>query len=125
MILGFILIFVTGRAFYQLAHEYGKNTWGYAIAGVVSYYAVTIVSAFVLAIIVELFSPGTITESNEKFFGYLAIPFGVLACWGFYKWLKSSWERNRQPGETLDTLDGDMMSGSNDTISQEDNPTFR
>ncbi len=112
MIIGIVLIVLVGRAFYQLAHEYDKSRWGYAIAGVASYYIGLFTSAFIVGIVIELISPGTITESNENMFGLLAIPFGALVCWGFYTWLKRSWERARSAEalNTLDTLDGEMIN---------------
>lgn len=114
MIIGLVLIILVGKAFYQLAFEYDRNKWGYAIAGVASYYIGIIVSAFVIGIIVELNSPGYITESNETMFSLIAIPFGVAACWGFYAYLKRSWQRN-QTASKIETLDGDMIGNSNQT----------
>ena len=106
--LGLILIYLVGKKFYELAFEYNKSRWGYAIAGVVSYYAGYLLSVFIIATIVEISSPGYITDSNELLFSVLGIPFGALICWGFYKMLERNWskDKNTQPN----TLDGGMIN---------------
>lgn len=112
---GLLLLYFVGKAFYNLAFEYEKHKWGYAIAGVVSYYVGIMASAFIIGIVVEINSPGYITESNETLFSLIAIPFGVALCWGFYTYLKRSWQRD-QATSKLGTLDGDMIQNSNHTL---------
>jgi hypothetical protein len=110
--LGLVLIYFVGRKFYELAFEYNKSKWGFALAGVVSYYAVLLISVFIIGIIVEINSPGYITESNEMMFGLLGIPFGLLGCWGFYKILENNWSKDRAEAQP-DTLDGGMINDTN------------
>jgi hypothetical protein len=112
MLLGLILIIFVGKKFYELAHEYDKSRWGFAIAGVVSYYGCMIISAFIIGIIIELSSPGYINESNERWIGLLGVPFAILGCWGFYKILEKNWSKTRGNGQP-DTLDGGMINNSN------------
>ncbi|MBL7834029.1 MAG: hypothetical protein JNK18_08745 [Cyclobacteriaceae bacterium] len=109
--LGLLLIYFVGRKFYELAFEFDKSRWGYAIAGVVSYYAGTILSALIIATIIEINSPGYITESNEWAVSLLGIPFGVLVCWGLFKTLEKNWSKEKaaQPN----TLDGGMINSNN------------
>jgi amino acid permease len=113
--LGLLLIYFVGKKFYELAFEYDKSKWGFAIAGVVSYYAGFLVSVFIIAAIVEINSPGYINESNELLFSVLGIPFGVAVCWGFYKILEKNWSKSRsaQP----DTLDGAMINDNTNHIN--------
>lgn len=113
--LGIILIYFVGRKFYQLAFDHDKSKWGFAIAGVAVYYAFTFISAFVIALLLEISSPGYITESNEMWLGMLGIPIGVLACWGFYKILENNWSKSRIEAQP-DTLDGGMINNTNDRL---------
>jgi hypothetical protein len=110
--LGLLLIYFVGKKFYELAFEYEKNKWGFAIAGVLSYYGGIVISMFILGFVIEINSPGYITESNETLFGLLGIPFGVLACWGFYKLLENNWRKDKAAVQP-DTLDGGMINDSN------------
>lgn len=110
--LGLLLIYFVGRKFYELAFEYDKSKWGFAIAGVVSYYAGFLISLFIIGIVIELNNPGYVDESNDIWLGILGIPFGVLGCWGFYKILENSWSKARSSAQP-DTLDGGMINDSN------------
>lgn len=110
--LALILIYFVGKKFYELAFEYNKSRWGFAIAGVVSYYGSFLISVVIIATIVEINSPGYITESNEMLFSILGIPFGVLGCWGFYKLLENNWSKDRVEAQP-NTLDGGMINDSN------------
>lgn len=91
--LGLVLIYFIGRAFYQLAEAYGKHQWGHAILGVVSYYGGTIIAGIVMFVIYDLSSLGSIDEMNEMALNLMAVPFGLLACWGVYKLLERRWDR--------------------------------
>lgn len=110
--LGLILIYLVGKKFYELAFEYNKSRWGYAIAGVVSYYAGYLLSVLIIATIVEINNPGYITDSNELIFSVLGIPFGALICWAFYRMLEKNWSKDKsaQPN----TLDGGMINDNAD-----------
>lgn len=110
--LGLLLIYFVGKKFYDLAFEYDRSRWGFAIAGVVCYYAFTFICAFVIALFIEINSPGYITDSNEIWIGMLGIPFGILACWGLYKILENSWIKARAQAQP-NTLDSGMIDNSN------------
>ncbi len=113
--LGLFLIYFVGKAFYNLAHEYDKSRWGFAIAGVVSYYGGIFLSVVIIATIVEMNSPGYITESNDMLFSLLGIPFGILACWSFYTILKNNW--SKRPTTQPNTLDGGMINSSDQNVN--------
>jgi len=110
--LGLILIYFVGKKFYELAHEHDRSRWGFAIAGVASYYASAICAGVVIATIIEINSPGYLNDANDMWFGLLGIPFGILACWGFYKILENNWSKARVEAQP-DTLDGGMINDPN------------
>ncbi|MCB0457797.1 MAG: hypothetical protein R2776_08375 [Flavobacteriaceae bacterium] len=94
--LGIILIYWIGRYFYQLAEKFDKNKWGFAVLGVVSYYAASFIGGIILGIIGEIISPGWIDTTSEMVLGLIALPFGILGCYGLYIYLKKSWEKRKK-----------------------------
>ena len=100
--LGLILIYWIGKYFYKLAEEYGKNKWGYAILGIVSYYGGIIVFSFITGIVVELTAPGAIESMNETLLGLMMIPFGFLSCYLLYKYFAKTWKKNLPVDEIQD-----------------------
>ena len=91
--LGLLLLYWVGKYFYKLAEEHDKSKWGFAILGIVSYYAEMVLFSFIAGIVMELVSPGFVDTMNEMLFGILMIPLGVLCCYIFYKALESSWKK--------------------------------
>lgn len=106
--LGLLLIYFVGKAFYDLAGKYNKSQWGFAILGVVSYYGGLLIGGFIIGIIMELNSPGYVDDSNSTFLGLLAIPLGVLTCWLTYVLLKRAWSKPKEIERN--TLDADLIS---------------
>ena len=108
--LGLFLIYYLGKSFYTLAQKHEKKPWGYAVLGVVSYYAGSIIGGVLLAIPIELFAEGGIEEFNNFLLGLLGVPFGLLGAYLTYKLLEK-----RFKGETIttigrpDILDDDLM----------------
>ncbi|MEM7102932.1 MAG: hypothetical protein AAF502_07385 [Bacteroidota bacterium] len=110
--LGIILIYFLGRYFYDLADSYGKNKWGFAILGVVSYYTTTIIVGFVLVLAIELSSPGTIDTINDFLLDLILMPLGLLGTWLLYKYLEKRFanELNKSTdGINSDILDDDFL----------------
>ncbi|MCB0545066.1 MAG: hypothetical protein KDC61_11175 [Saprospiraceae bacterium] len=104
--LGLIFIYFIGKYFYDLAEEYGKHNWLYAIAGIVCYYAGSFIFGVILGVGIEIWSPGFLNEMNNKALGYIAIPFGVLTCVGMYYLLKRHWSKGREGhADILDDID--------------------
>lgn len=91
--LGLFLIYFIGKKFYDLAAKYHKHQWGFAIAGVASYYAGTFIAGILIVLYVELWSSTSIDDVNDMALGFMVLPFGLLACFGFYKLLEKNWER--------------------------------
>ncbi|NQX84417.1 MAG: hypothetical protein HRT67_00585 [Flavobacteriaceae bacterium] len=89
---GFVLILVIGKYFYQLAQDYGKRTWVFAILGIVMFYVAGFIFAIVLGLIDLLFDLN-INWDNARGVNLLSIPIGILADYIFYKFLEKKWKK--------------------------------
>ena len=107
MLLGLILIFFVGKAFYDLAGRHDKNQWGFAILGIATYYAGIMTAGFLMGIISEL-GIFSFYDYSEPVLGIMGFPFGVLACWGTYVLLKKHWNKPKSV-DAGDVLDGDLF----------------
>lgn len=106
--LGFVLIYFVGKGFYNLALNYGKSKWLFAILGVVSYYAGLLLGGFIIGMIYVLTTASEVEKSMETVLSLAAIPVGVLCCWGFYKILEKQWGKAKlKTNEQV--LDSDMI----------------
>lgn len=111
--IGLILLFFVGKAFYVLAENHGKAKLPFAVLGVASYYAGLFLGGMIIAICYEVLMDGSIDDINDMLLGLLGLPFGVLTCWGLYTILKRSWSRKETfsaPEEILDANLGDQHS---------------
>lgn len=106
--LGLLLIYFIGKYFYDLAHEYGKSRWGYAILGVVSYYAGEIIGGAMLGIAIAFGAEG-LANVPELVLGLITVPVGILTCWGTYKLLQRQWQKSALLHRG-DTLDSDLIN---------------
>lgn len=95
--IGLVLIYFIGKAFYDLASRFNQSKWGFAILGIVSYYLGLLLGGFSIGILYEIFSPGEIENVSEPLLGAMAIPAGALACWGLYKFLEKKWSNPPVP----------------------------
>lgn len=91
--LGLLLIYFIGKYFADLAEQHEQHKWLYAILGVLSYYAGTFLAGILIAIGLELLSEASIDEMSDIALSFMALPFGLLACWGFYQFLKRKWSQ--------------------------------
>ena len=91
--LGLLLIYFIGKYFYQLAELHHKSKWGFAILGVVTYYAGTIVFGFGLGIFAVITNNNSILEMDNLVLGIIALPFGLLATWALYGALNKNWQK--------------------------------
>jgi uncharacterized membrane protein YeiB len=108
--IGLVLLFFAAKAFYDLAARNDRNKWLYAILGVVSYYAGTFIGGIAIALVYEIGMDGSIDDINDTLLGILGIPFGVLLCFGFYKYLQSTWSKAASTRRGLDeVLDADFI----------------
>jgi amino acid transporter len=93
--LGLVLVYFIGKKFHELANDYEKSPWPFAILGVATYYAGTFLFGLLLGITLEIFSPGTLEGMHDFVLGLIAIPFGLFSCWGLYYLLRRIWEGQR------------------------------
>lgn len=97
--LGLILIYWIGKYYYELADEYGKSKWGYAIIGVVAYYFGTFVAGILIAII----APTFISTASTIGISLIALPLGLLATYGLFTFFKKNFKKNNI--NSIDELD--------------------
>ena len=102
--LGLILIYFVGRAFYRLAETYNRSKWLFAILGVVAYYVTQFIfQAVVLGFMMT--SGNEITFSTEMTVILISILIGALGVRLFYFLLKRNWENNPKAVSNSDLLD--------------------
>lgn len=106
--IGLFLIYWIGKSFYELAHEHDKSRWGFAILGVVSYYAGTMIAGVILALLSEAGIIGSIDNMNPIALSALGLPMGLLTCWLLYRLLKSQWSKRREEPDT-EVIDRDLL----------------
>lgn len=107
--IGLLLIYFIGKAFYELAFTYNKNKWLFAILGVVSYYIGTFVLGIALGVYVLISENNSILNTDDLVLNLLALPFGLLACWGFYVILRNNWKKQPVISST-DLLDDNNLN---------------
>lgn len=106
--IGLLLIYFIGREFYRLAREYEKHKWGFAILGIASYYAGTFIGGIIIALFSHIVLLYPFEDMSDWLIGLIAVPFGLLACTGTFKFLKSRWKKHL-PSTEATTLDGDLV----------------
>lgn len=97
--LGLLLLYWIGKYYSQLAEEYQKSKWGYAILGIVSYYGGILFFSAIVGVFGELMYPGFSDNINETLFGIVMLPFGILSCYLLYKYLEKTWKKNKPDNE--------------------------
>jgi hypothetical protein len=109
--LGLFIIYFIGREFYNLAHDFDKSRWGFAILGIASYYFGTFVAGIILGVIVA-FSNSNFLETTPKILiNLMSLPVGLLFCWGFYKILEKQWSKKSRAIES-NVLDGSIIDNN-------------
>jgi cellobiose-specific phosphotransferase system component IIC len=90
--LGLLLLYWVGKAFYDLAKQYGRGPWPYAILAIVCYYGLQFIVGGV-AVLVMMDQDGYFNESDLEGFGLniLGVVIGALGTWVFYRLLKKKW----------------------------------
>ncbi|MFK7757239.1 MAG: hypothetical protein AB8B53_09945 [Flavobacteriales bacterium] len=100
--LGLILIYFLGKAFYDLAAEHGRSRWGTAISGVCFYIALQVLFVVVLIFVVDSFE-----TINTFLIDIIGIGVGALAAYILYQYLKFKWE-NQPVHSDYELLDDDL-----------------
>lgn len=94
--LGLILLAYIGHKFFDLAKLHKKNEWLFAILGVLIYFVGTFIAGIAMFIFFKVSSPETIARIDETpsyIMDLIALPFGILAAYLSYYFLKKSWEK--------------------------------
>lgn len=102
--LGLIPLYFIGKYFSELAHEHNRSRWGFAILGIVVYFA----SQFILGLLLGIAMVATDTEMTsgmEIGLNLGGIVLGLGAIWLFYYLLKRSWEKKRTQQSDSQLLD--------------------
>ncbi|GAB5400405.1 MAG: hypothetical protein Aureis2KO_19900 [Aureisphaera sp.] len=99
--LGLVLIYFIGKNFYTLAEKHNRSKWGFAVLGVVSYYAGAFIFGILLGIYIELWGSMSIDDYSDLALGFMAMPFGILTCIGLYQILKRIWKKETKVDEDL------------------------
>ncbi|MGD1842133.1 MAG: hypothetical protein ACFB0B_14735 [Thermonemataceae bacterium] len=93
---GLVVIYFIGKAYYTLAEEYKQSKWTYAVAGVAVYYLGSFLGGITWGIIFEIYEEGYIDTVDDLMLGLLSLPFGIATCLGSYKLLKQRWQRRQE-----------------------------
>lgn len=91
--LGYVLIFFLGKWFYDLAKKFDKSKWLFALLGIAVYYAGTFLAGIIIGLLAVAFDFYAILELPDVALGLIALPFGLLAAWGFRKILIQNWQK--------------------------------
>ncbi|MDH4472841.1 MAG: hypothetical protein QE487_09535 [Fluviicola sp.] len=90
--LGLLLIYFVGRAFYRLAETHKRSKWLFAILGVVTYYVTQFL--FALGLLSYMMSRGReFTSGDELVITLVGILVGGIGVSAFYAILKRAWEK--------------------------------
>jgi thiamine transporter ThiT len=106
--IGLALIYFIWKYFSELAFEFEKSRWGYALLGIATYYGGTFMGGLILGIIGLLMESDFPNNMDNVALNFLALPFGFLAVWGLYHLLKRNWSRNAKNSDN-DSLDSDLF----------------
>jgi len=92
--LGIILIYFLGKYFYELAQDYYKHRWLFAILGVLSYYfGAIVIGGLLLGFGLEFFGESSIDSYSDIEISLMVIPFGIACAYLFYFLLKRQWKK--------------------------------
>ncbi|MGX7666861.1 hypothetical protein [Flavobacterium pedocola] len=101
--IGILLIFSVGKYFYQLADNYNKNKWVYAILGVISYYAGQLIGGVILGVCSMAFDIEVDWDDNVLM-TVIGLPIGIATCWLFYYLLKKKWSKAVVEQDSIDDI---------------------
>ena len=95
--LGILLLFFIGKFFYKLAEKYEKTKWGYAILGIITYYAGTFIYGVAYVFIFFMMYPDAYEDDmNELLMSLTAIPIGIASAYLLYYLLEKNWKKNAE-----------------------------
>ena len=104
--LGLILLYWLGKYFYLLAEKHNKHKWGFAILGVISYYAGSFIAGMIIGVAIIYFQGEyALDEMSDISMSLISLPFGLLSTWGLYQFLKKRWQKETVPVTNAEILD--------------------
>lgn len=106
--IGLVLIYFIGKYFYDLAMEFQRKPWPYAILGVASFYGSQILFGAAIFVIAELMDYPEFFGMEETALNLLGIPAGVLFTWISYKLVQRNFKRKTIHTD-VDVLDGEFI----------------
>jgi len=96
-VLGLIIVFFIGKYFYQLADEYDKTKWLFAILGIAVYYTGSIlIGGIIIGLGGYFLFDYDIESTNDLALGIMLMPFGILTCYVVYGLLEKKWKRQEK-----------------------------
>ncbi|NMM48775.1 hypothetical protein [Marinigracilibium pacificum] len=107
--LGIALLYWIGKYFYNLADQFNRSKWGFAILGIVIYFIGTVIGGIILGLIEFMLDVNIFTDLPDIVLNLLTIPFGILCDYILYKVLEKSWSKRGNLSE-LETIDGGMLN---------------
>jgi hypothetical protein len=111
-VIGILLLYFIWKFYTDLAVEYGKNKWGYALLGIASYYAGAITGGFIIGITGTLIDQDPFEGMSDSMAGLIAFPFGVLTVWLLHRYLRKRWSNNKPRFAESESLDNDLLNSS-------------
>ncbi len=106
--LGYLLLFIVGKTFYNLALKYSKNKWLFAFSGIAAYYLGLYIGIVFFALFSAITGYPYFDSVNESILSVLALPFGLLLSLVFYIFLKRKWSTIKMK-DTSDILDTNFL----------------
>ena len=103
--LGILLIYFIGKAFYDLAAKYDRTKLLFAFIGVASYYAGTFIAGLIFGFLIET---GMMEPISEVALIFIALPSGILVCVSLYYILKNYFSKNKIINNDEEILDTDF-----------------
>ena len=88
-----LLLYFVGKMFFELAHQYKRKPWPYAILGVLVFYGGMILLGIFLEIIMVLVDSTIFLTLNSFVRTLVLIPLGILSAWILYKSLERNWKK--------------------------------
>ena len=109
----------------EFAKNYDKNNVPYIIAGIASFYGSSFLFGVIIGFVYLVFFPesisidGDIAGMSEKALGFIALPFGLLACYLLHRFLSKKWEKEKQESQpNIDDIgmDRDYLNQGEDEV---------
>ncbi|HYG40715.1 MAG TPA: hypothetical protein VD908_18950 [Cytophagales bacterium] len=105
--IGILLLYFIGKAFFTLKEQSKKGKWGYAVLGIVTYFLGSMLGGVAVVLAMEVWEPGSTDAISERLLEIIALPFGLLACWLLYKQLKK--QQTKPHFDKGEVLDADLI----------------